>query len=43
LRTFLANLDSGVSISDEIKLSGAVKADVNLARSAAASAHSAVS
>ena len=43
LRTFLANLDSGVSISDEIKLSGSVKADVNLARSAAASAHSAVS
>ena len=43
LRTFLANLDSGVSVSDQIELSGAVEADVDLARAAAASAHGAVS
>jgi len=43
LRTFLANLDSGVSVSDQIELSGVVEADVDLARAAAASAHGAVS
>jgi len=43
LRTFLANLDSGVSVSDQIELSGTIEADVDLARAAAASAHGAVS
>jgi hydroxymethylbilane synthase len=43
LHTFLANLDSGVSVSDQIELTGTVEADVDLARAAAASAHRAVS
>jgi hydroxymethylbilane synthase len=43
LHTFLANLDSGVSVSDQIELSGNVEADINLARAAAASSHRAVS
>jgi hydroxymethylbilane synthase len=43
LHTFLANLDSGVSVSDQIELSGNVEADINLASAAAASSHRAVS
>jgi hydroxymethylbilane synthase len=43
LHTFLANLDSGVSVSDQIELSGNVEDDFDLARAAAASAHRAVS
>ncbi len=43
LHTFLANLDSGVSVSDQIELGGNVDDDLELARAAAASAHRAVS
>ena len=43
LHTFLANLESGVSVSDQITLTGEIDADVDLARRAAASAHGAVS
>jgi len=43
LYTFLANLDSGVSVTDEIELSGPIETDLATARAAAASAHAAVS
>lgn len=43
LHTFLANLDSGVSVSDQIELTGHIEADLAAARTAAASAHAAVS
>ncbi len=43
LHTFLANLDSGVSVSDQIELTGEIGADLSAARAAAASAHAAVS
>ena len=43
LHTFLANLASGVSVGDQVELSGAIGTDVGLARAAAASALRAVS
>lgn len=43
LHTFLANLGSGVSVSDQIELTGHIEADLAAARTAAASAHAAVS
>jgi len=43
LHTFLANLESGVMVSDQIELSGPIDADRATARAAAASAHAAVS
>lgn len=43
LHTFLANLDTGVSVGDQIPLSDDHAADLDLARAAAASAHQAVS
>ena len=43
LHTFLANVTSGVSVSDQIELSGQIEADLTAARAAAVSAHAAVS
>jgi hydroxymethylbilane synthase len=43
LHTFLANLESGVSVSDQIELAGPIEADLATAQAAAASAHAAVS
>ncbi len=43
LHTFLADVDAGVSVSDQIELSGSIDVDLDLARAAAASAHRAVS
>ncbi len=43
LHTFLANLESGVSFSDQIELTGEIEADLVAARAAAISAHAAVS
>jgi hydroxymethylbilane synthase len=43
LHTFLANLDSGVSVTDQVELTGHIEADLAAARTAAASAHAAVS
>lgn len=42
LRTFLADLDTGVSVSDEIELPGGA-ADLEIARAAATTAHQALS
>jgi len=43
LHTFLANLESGVSVSDQIELTGLIETDLATARAAAASVHAAVS
>lgn len=43
LHTFLANLDTGVSVSDQIELSGQIDADLAAARAAAAHSHARVS
>ncbi len=43
LHTFLANVDTGVSVGDQIRLTGTTAADLELARAAASSAHQAVS
>jgi len=43
LHTFLANLDTGVTVADQIELSGSIGDDRSVARAAAASAHAAVS
>lgn len=42
LHTFLANLESGVSVGDQIELTGLIDTDLATARAAAASVHAAV-